>query len=475
VVLDLRLHFRAAWLVLVLLALGPAAGSAGAKPRLSLRVSSPPPEHRAAPGLRTYVFRLGGYRVGGYETFRHTDLVKPPPVKGSIVGMDVRSVDRRGRVVPQNVLMLHHILFTNSGPARNLRDGSCPRRRSWQRFYGASEDLRAMTFPRGYGYPTHPRSRWKMIWMLMNHRARLRDAYVEYRVTVDTSPSIAPVKPLWLSVVPCSTDPQYTVPGGEPPGAVSRRSRLFGMPATGRIVAIGGHMHGGSKGLGVAQPRCGNRTLFTSRPTYGLPGDPLYRIKPLLHEPDPKYTSWFQSAAGWPVQAGEALRVDALYDGSRPHMRVMGIAHVYVAPGGTGACGAPPGDSQVLGAPFPGRPDPPAVKLTLAALRSSGRAVPISAPRGRTRRTRGNGRVLVRNFAFRPVKLSIRAGRAVRWVFRDRVKHDATLVSGPRGFASPTTRGGRRFRHRFTVPGTYRIYCSIHPTEMSEVVRVRRR
>ena len=122
-VLDPRLHFRAAWLVFLLLALGPAAESAGAKPRLTLRVASPPPEHRAAPGLRTYVFRLGGYRVGGYETFRHTDLVKPPPVKGSIVGMDVRSVDRLGRVVPQNVLMLHHILFTNSGPARNLRDG----------------------------------------------------------------------------------------------------------------------------------------------------------------------------------------------------------------------------------------------------------------------------------------------------------------------------------------------------------------
>jgi plastocyanin len=83
--------------------------------------------------------------------------------------------------------------------------------------------------------------------------------------------------------------------------------------------------------------------------------------------------------------------------------------------------------------------------------------------------------VLVRAFAFRPAKLSIRSGRSVRWRFRDRVKHDATLVSGPRGFATPTVRGGRRFGHRFTVPGTYRIYCSIHPTEMSQIVRVRRR
>jgi hypothetical protein len=475
VVHDLRLHSRAACAVLVLLALGVAAEPALAKPKLHLTVTSPPPEHRAAPGLRTYVFRLGGYRVGGYETFRHTDLVKPPPVQGSIVGMDVRSVDRRGRVIPQSVLMLHHILFTNSGADGRLRDGSCPQRPSWQRFFGASEDLRALTLPRGYGYPTDPRSRWKMIWMVMNHRARVRDAYVEYRVTVDSSPSITPVKPLWLSVVPCSNDPQYTVPGGGPTGAVSPRSRLFTMPATGRIVAIGGHMHGGSKGLAVAQPRCQDQTLFESRPTYGLPDDPLYKIKPLLHEPDPKDTSWFQSATGWPVQAGERLRVSALYDGRRPHMRVMGIAHVYVAPGGDGTCGSRPRDSQILGAAFQGRPDPPPVKLTLATVRASGRAVPISNLRGRTRRLRGNGRVLVRAFAFRPAKLSIRSGRSVRWRFRDRVKHDATLVSGPRGFATPTVRGGRRFGHRFTVPGTYRIYCSIHPTEMSQIVRVRRR
>jgi len=155
----------------------------------------------------------------------------------------------------------------------------------------------------------------------------------------------------------------------------------------------------------------------------------------------------------------------------------MGIAHVYVAPVGAGGgeCGSAPPDAQVLGAPFQGRLDPPTVNLTLATVRGNGRATPISRPPGRTRRVRGNGRVVVKDFAYRPPNLSIRRGSSVRWLFRDRVKHDATLVSGPRGFATPTVRGGRRFGHRFTVPGTYRIYCSIHPTEMAQTVRVRRR
>jgi plastocyanin len=47
-------------------------------------------------------------------------------------------------------------------------------------------------------------------------------------------------------------------------------------------------------------------------------------------------------------------------------------------------------------------------------------------------------------------------------------------VRGPRGFATPTVRYHTE-RQRFTVPGEYRLYCSIHPVLMSEVIRVRRR
>jgi plastocyanin len=43
---------------------------------------------------------------------------------------------------------------------------------------------------------------------------------------------------------------------------------------------------------------------------------------------------------------------------------------------------------------------------------------------------------------------------------------------GPRGFATATVRNMIE-RYRFTAPGEYKLYCSIHPVLMSQVVKVR--
>ena len=52
--------------------------------------------------------------------------VTPPPVPGAIVGMDVRLVDATGKVIPQYVAMLHHLVFTNGGPDDRRRDPMLP-------------------------------------------------------------------------------------------------------------------------------------------------------------------------------------------------------------------------------------------------------------------------------------------------------------------------------------------------------------
>ena len=449
---------------------------ASAAAQLPAQVTTPPPpEHRADPALTTHVFRVGPFNIGGYQTFRHTDVVTPPPVPGSIVGMDARLVDPTGLEIPQAELMLHHNVFTNGGPDDSRTDGACPHRDVRERFYGTSEELRPLTLPRGYGYPTNPADRWKMIWMAMNHRSERREAYVEYRVTVDPAPGLTPVKPYWLSVVPCVSDPQYTVPGRGAPGSVHRRSLTFPMPVAGRIVAIGGHLHGGSHALVTSQPACGNRTLAVNDPTYAAPEDPLYAVRPLLHEPDPKRISWSQWSDGWAVAAGERLKVTALYDASRPHMRVMGIAHVYLAPDPAvqPGCSTPPGAGETLGPDFSGRADPPEVLLTLARWHGYGPAVPIERPAGRFVRRRGSATVRVDGFSFKPRLLSVPRGATVRWRFRDDRIHDATVVRGPRGFATATVRH-RTEQQRLAVPGEYRLYCSIHPVLMSQVVKVRR-
>jgi plastocyanin len=313
--------------------------------------------------------------------------------------------------------------------------------------------------------------------MVMNHQAGARSAWLEYRVTVDPSPGVAAVVPHWLSVLTCaeSPDPQYTVPGGGAPGSSHVKSRVWTLRTGGRIVAVGGHLHGGGRSLTLTRPDCAERGIVATEPTYAAADDPLYAVTPLLHEPDPKHISWAQTATGWRVPTGARVRVTAAYDAERPHMRVMGIAHVYVAPSAPASdpCAAPPGDVEVLGPGFAGRREPPAVALTLATAGRDGLARPISRPAGPVRRLDRDARVRVDHFAFDRPNLSIPRGRRVTWRFGGATRHDATLAAGPVGFASPSGRNGTRWSRRFDTPGEYRIYCSIHPVFMSQYVRVR--
>jgi plastocyanin len=471
-----RLRLSLVVAVVVASALGVVAAGAHATPEPALALTAtiaPPPEHRADARLQTHVVRLGPFVVDGYGAIKRSDRGRPPPVAGSIVAMDARVVDARGRPIPQHVVMLHHFLMTNAGADGRRHDATCPHRPVNERFYGTSEELRAMTFPRGYGYPSTPLDRWRTIWMVMNHRPGPREIYLEYRVTVDPRP-LTPVQPYWLSVLPCGPVSQYTVPGAST--AVQRRQQRYVLPAGGRIVAVGGHLHGGALGLRIGQPRCGDRELVTSRPTYAPPKDPVYAVTPLLHEPDPESMSWWQSATGWPVVGGEQLKVTAAYEGRNPHMRVMGIAHVYVAvdPAASTGCAAPPADAQVLGAGLPGgRASPPAVRLTLAHRGGDGLAREISRPPGRIDVAARAATVVVRRFAFSPANLSIAAGGVVRWKFLDPGQHDVTVVTGPRGFAAEYSDRGSRFAQRLAIPGEYRLYCSLHPTVMSQYIRVR--
>jgi plastocyanin len=430
----------------------------------------------AAAEVKTFTGYSERVLLGGYQTVRNSEIAPDPELEGFITRMDAHVVDENGAVVPQDQIMLHHLVFVNRGRFQgDRRDGACPHRGVGEKFYGTSEELRAMDLPAGHGYPIRAREAWKMIWMLMNHRPGARNVRIRYRVTIDTAPDLTPVKPYWVSVVPCTPDPQYTVPGGGPPGSTHTRSVDWNVPVTGRIVALGGHLHGGARNLALDQPRC-DRNLFTSQPTYGPPNDPIYRVRPTLHEPDPRNITWFKSATGLPVVAGEALRLHSNYDGQWPRMRVMGIMHVYVAedPAAAHDCPPPPDDIAILGPEFGGgRTDPPHSEVRLAERRPGGVARPISRPDGRRVIASGNTDVQVRRRSFRPANLEIPLGATVRYRFPDSLYHDATLASGPLGFASPYSKNGMTFKQRFTAPGKYRIHCSVHPVTMSQLIRVR--
>ncbi|MBE2319182.1 hypothetical protein DVA67_024615 [Solirubrobacter sp. CPCC 204708] len=445
-------------------------------PTAHAQITPPVPEHRADPTLTTHVQRSGPYNLGPYATLFESVKVAPPDVPGAIVGMDVRLVDKDGTVLPQYTAMLHHIVYTNGGPDDQRRDPMCPLKRTRERFYGTSEELRPLTLPPGYGYPSNPADKWRSSLMVMHHRSGTQEFYVETRVTIDPRPVI-PVKPYWLSVIPCSPDPQWSVPGRG--SKEHRRARTFDMPEAGRIVAVGGHLHGGANELILSQPGCKYRTLVTNKPFYAPSDDKLYAVRPLLHEPDPKAISWWQSPTGYAFQKGETLKVTASYDNTRPHTRVMGISHVYVAPPAPGApdvkCAPAPPDAQELGAEFPrARTAPPKLRLTLSRVGGDGRARPTTQADGSAREIEGpTTSVTVRDFRFSAPNLVVGRGAIVRWRFPDDERHDVTLADGPVGFGSPWSQDGDQYGRRFTEPGRYLLMCSLHSAFMNQVVTVR--
>jgi plastocyanin len=424
----------------------------------------------ASGATREVTLRYGPIGVDGYGTVIRTVKVATPQVDGFITRMHARVVDRRGRQVPVRQIMLHHILF--STPAR--RDETyCPG--ASERFYGTGEENQWLRLPQGYGYPITRSERWKMNFMLMNHRPRYDEQYLEYRMTISDELKI-PVRPVWLGATGCLRDPIFNVPGGDAPGSTFVRSRTWTAPADGRLVAAAGHAHGGTRSLELSQPRCGNRTLIRSMPRYGYPDNPVYNVLPVLHEPGPIDMSWWHSATGIPVRKGEQLRVNALYDGEMPHTRAMGIVHAYFAPGGplSDECGELPADAVRVDEGREGLDSPPKVVVPLTGLDRRGRAHTITRPPGPMRVLDRGTTIPVTGFSFAERNLSIPLGASLTWRFLSDEIHNVTLANGPEGFASQHLRSGQRYRRTFTKPGTYRLFCSLHPIAMSQRVVVRR-
>ena len=426
-------------------------------------------------GLRTYTLRYGPVALGGYEVRQDTSPVASPRVNGYIVGMRAYVADARGHPIPIQRLMLHHVLFKDLG-ARNgdRHDGACPGIPR-ERFYGTGEEHQALALPEGYGVPIRRTDRWQISWMLMNHRQQGDTGYIYYRVTVDTTRRLTPVKAFWLDVTGCRGPVQYSVRGGGRPGSTSSKRIAWTVPANGRLVAGGAHEHGGAKDVRLYQTRCGNRQLPDSRPLYGLPSNPVYHVLPVLHEPGPINTTWFSTRKGIPLRRGERIVVSGDYDGEYPHTRVMAIDHVYMAFGGRpqAGCQPLPDDLRSRNIDVPGRAAPPRVVVPLTGIGPDGRARTIERPPGPTVQALTPATIVVGGFRFSQRNLSIPEGATLTWRFPDReVQHDVTLANGPDGFAAPYSSGGERFSHRFVRPGYYQIFCSLHPVLMQETVKV---
>jgi hypothetical protein len=428
----------------------------------------------ASAKVKTYTLRHGPVSMGGFRVKLPKVFVKTPRKTAFITKMSAELVDKRGRKVSLRDVMLHHVVFLNAGRRRGQKKTSCAGR-SGQPFYGTGEETQRLLLPRGYGYHVNASDRWRMQAMLMSHRLRFRKVYVRYHVTIDTSKKLTPVVPYWLRANGCNLQPSYTVPGGGAPGSTNFRSFDWKIPISGRIVAAGGHLHGGAHDMWVSQPRCGNRFLYNNGPLFGHPNDLVYRVFPVLHEPGPVATGYFMSRTGIPVRAGETLRVNAVYDAEIPHPRVMAITHVYVARDRnvTAACAPRPKDAHTYWERRDGRRKPPRVIVPLTGLDKRGRPRIIDRPPGPVEPLPTGATVDLRSSVFAKPNIVLAQHSILRWRFADPFDHNITFANGPRAVGTPTLSHGKTYQWQFNVPGTYKLFCYLHPVTMHQVVDVK--
>src|SRR3712207_9455061 len=123
--------------------------------------------------------------------------------------------------------------------------------------------------------------------MLMSHTPNFRRVGWKYTMTISRE-DLEPVTPYWVRATWCRYEPSWSVAGGGAPGSTELKTQLWEVPEDGLLVAGGAHLHGGANDITLRQPSCRGRRLIGSDPSYGLPTDPMYTGKQLLHEHGPE-------------------------------------------------------------------------------------------------------------------------------------------------------------------------------------------
>ncbi|MBC8747118.1 plastocyanin [Paraburkholderia sp. WC7.3g] len=69
--------------------------------------------------------------------------------------------------------------------------------------------------------------------------------------------------------------------------------------------------------------------------------------------------------------------------------------------------------------------------------------------------------IVIKNFMFTPMELTIKAGTTVTWKNLDGEPH--TVVNDAGLFRSAALDQDDTYQYRFDKPGVYKIFCGIHP------------
>jgi plastocyanin len=104
-----------------------------------------------------------------------------------------------------------------------------------------------------------------------------------------------------------------------------------------------------------------------------------------------------------------------------------------------------------------------AAALSVVALMLVSAATPAAAP------TPPDGpRIAIKDFMFAPMELTTHVGAVVTWVNQDDEPH--TIVSATGLFRSGALDTDMTYTFKFDKPGTYRVFCSIHPQMTATII-----
>jgi plastocyanin len=77
-------------------------------------------------------------------------------------------------------------------------------------------------------------------------------------------------------------------------------------------------------------------------------------------------------------------------------------------------------------------------------------------------------KILIKDFMFTPMELKTTVGVPVIWVNQDDEPH--TVVSDSGLFRSGALDTGNQYTFKFDKPGTYHVFCSMHPQMMATII-----
>jgi len=83
--------------------------------------------------------------------------------------------------------------------------------------------------------------------------------------------------------------------------------------------------------------------------------------------------------------------------------------------------------------------------------------------------TTGGRTIIMKNFAFDPAELKIKAGDTVVWTNKDSVPHNLISTKGTEPI-SPTISVGGTYSHTFNTAGEYAYSCEIHTGMKGKII-----